>query len=262
MDNEQIIDFFADSNEDESECFIEAKLDLIKNLTVYRPISKENVEVASMRLNSETTTKRNSKDVAFEQIDSRKMNRHIIDNSAAPFDSSTPLKNVKSTEESHQFKEYAIEDVKILKINGAMGLSIVGGGSDPCHPFGVAEPGIFISKIAPGGAASRTNLRIGDRILKVNNINITGFTHDKTVDELKHYPNEVVLTVRHDPQPSGLTDINLFKAYPEETLGIRIHGGIKTKSANPLDQTDEGIFVIDVRFVFIIYFNLKHFFLF
>lgn len=143
--------------------------------------------------------------------------------------------------------ENTIEDIKILKINGAMGLSIVGGGSVPCHPFGIDEPGIFISKIAPDGAASRTNLRIGDRILKVNGVNINNSTsHDETVEELKRFHNEVVLTVKHEPQPDGLAEINLLKSQPEEPLGIRIHGGIENKSANPYDQTDEGIFIIDV----------------
>ena len=56
----------------------------------------------------------------------------------------------------------------------------------------------------------------------------------------------MTLTVRHDPQPSGLMEIILIKTHIEETLGIRIHGGIENKSANPYDPTDEGIFIIDV----------------
>lgn len=178
-------------------------------------------------------------------------NFELIKSSETPIDSSTPMRmafNYKLFyEKNGDSNQYPAEDIKITKINGAMGLSIVGGGSVPCHPFGIDEPGIFISKIAHDGAASRTNLKIGDRILKVNGIDVTKASHDETVEELKRYPNEVVLTVRHDPQPLGLNEITLSKLHPEETIGIRIHGGIENKSANPFDQRDEGIFIIDVN---------------
>ena len=55
----------------------------------------------------------------------------------------------------------------MVKAGGPLGLSIVGGIDHSSHPFGIEEPGIFISKIVPDGAASRTTLRIGDRILAV-----------------------------------------------------------------------------------------------
>ena len=55
----------------------------------------------------------------------------------------------------------------LVKAGGPLGLSIVGGIDHSSHPFGIEEPGIFISKIVPDGAASRTSLRIGDRILAV-----------------------------------------------------------------------------------------------
>ena len=119
--------------------------------------------------------------------------------SSIPIDSSTPLKNKLPYQVDTQQRNRGgmeIEEIKIIKINGAMGLSIVGGGSVPCHPFGINEPGIFISKIAPEGAASKTNLRVGDRILKVNNIDIIGATHDETVEELKRYSTQVRFFIR------------------------------------------------------------------
>lgn len=64
--------------------------------------------------------------------------------------------------------ESVVEEIRLIKNNGAMGLSIVGGGNVACHPFGVDKPGIFISKIVPDGPAARTtSLRVGDRLLKV-----------------------------------------------------------------------------------------------
>lgn len=62
----------------------------------------------------------------------------------------------------------------------------------------------FFLKILPNGSASRTNLRIGDRILKVNNRDVTQATHLEAVEALLQPTSEVILLVRHDPQPAGL----------------------------------------------------------
>jgi protein scribble len=141
---------------------------------------------------------------------------------------------------------HPIEEIFIKKVNGAMGLSIVGGGNFACHPFGVNRPGIFISKIVGQGPASNTNLRVGDRLLKVNGVDVTNMTHDETVEELKQNSEQVILLVSHDPQPAGMQEVILNRSFPEETLGIRINGGIENKSANPFDTSDEGIFVVNL----------------
>jgi hypothetical protein len=224
---------------------------LIKKLTVYRPYVSDET-VGSFPVNQKTELH------ISEPIVLTNMN-------ASPLNSSTPMRapmispvglSVQTpTVEDVESVNWKTEDIRINKINGAMGLSIVGGGSVACHPFGVNEPGIFISKIVTHGAASRTSLRVGDRLLKVNGVDVTQVTHDEAVDELKRHFHEVLLTVRHDPQPSGLKEIILQRSHPEETLGIRINGGIENKSANPNDSTDEGIFVIDVGF-FCFFFSL------
>jgi protein scribble len=168
-------------------------------------------------------------------------------NAASPI-SSTPLKlnSENLNVDENKLYVYEKEEIRINKINGAMGLSIVGGGNVACHPFGVDKPGIFISKIVPDGAASKTNLKVGDRILKVNDMDVTQISHDDAVEELKRHPNHVLLLVSHDPQPNGLQEIVLHRSFPEETLGIRINGGIENKSANIFDPTDEGIFVVNI----------------
>lgn len=36
-----------------------------------------------------------------------------------------------------------------MKSGGPLGLSIVGGSDHASHPFGINEPGVFISKVLP-----------------------------------------------------------------------------------------------------------------
>ena len=40
-----------------------------------------------------------------------------------------------------------LQRVTVTKCNGSLGMSIVGGRGQTSHPFGVTEPGIFISKV-------------------------------------------------------------------------------------------------------------------
>lgn len=137
---------------------------------------------------------------------------------------------------------YPTETVVIVKAGGPLGLSIVGGLDHPSHPFGTGEPGIFISKIVSDGAAAKTSLRIGDRILSVNGKDISSASHMEAVNCLTTQSFEILLEVRHDPQPLGLQEIKLYKELGER-LGISIRGGAKSKGGHPLDKTDEGIFI-------------------
>jgi protein scribble len=60
------------------------------------------------------------------------------------------------------------------------------------------------SQIVPGGIAALCGkLRMGDRILKVNDTDVTGATHQEAVMELLRPGDEIKLTVQHDPLPAG-----------------------------------------------------------
>ncbi|CAF1614707.1 unnamed protein product [Rotaria magnacalcarata] len=139
-----------------------------------------------------------------------------------------------------------IEEARVSKGNGPMGLSIVGGTDQACPPFGLNQRGVFVSKILPNGSASRTNLRIGDRILKVNNRDVSQATHLEAVEALLQPTSEVILLVHHDPQPAGLKEVTLTR-HTGEPLGIRINGGVDGKRVNPDDPEDDGIFVTEVK---------------
>ncbi|VBB25787.1 unnamed protein product [Acanthocheilonema viteae] len=139
------------------------------------------------------------------------------------------------------------EEVELVRDNHSLGLSIVGGSDHSSHPFGINSPGVFISKITLNSPAGRSQrLRIGDRILSVNNINIRTAKHQTAVEALKQSDRTVRLLVIHEPQPPGLRQVTI-KRNVGEALGLNICGGIGSPPANPLDKSDEGIFIEKVE---------------
>ncbi|XP_071340939.1 protein scribble homolog isoform X19 [Trachinotus anak] len=141
--------------------------------------------------------------------------------------------------------EYPIEEVMLVKSGGPLGLSIVGGSDHASHPFGINEPGVFISKVIPHGLACQSGLRVGDRILEVNAIDLRHATHQEAVRALLANKQEIRMLVRRDPSPPGMQEIVIQKQ-PGEKLGISIRGGAKGHAGNPFDPTDEGIFISKV----------------
>uniref|UniRef100_A0A8C7PYA4 Protein scribble homolog n=1 Tax=Oncorhynchus mykiss TaxID=8022 RepID=A0A8C7PYA4_ONCMY len=141
--------------------------------------------------------------------------------------------------------EYPIEEVMLVKAGGPLGLSIVGGSDHASHPFGVSEPGVFISKVIPHGLACQSGLRVGDRILEVNTIDLRHATHQEAVKALLSNKQEIRMLVRRDPSPPGMQEIVIQKQTGEK-LGISIRGGAKGHAGNPFDATDEGIFISKV----------------
>ncbi|KAG7213448.1 hypothetical protein KM043_002721 [Ampulex compressa] len=139
-----------------------------------------------------------------------------------------------------------IQDVVLVK-EGSLGFSIIGGTDHSCTPFGAKEPGIFISHVVPGGIAAKSGkLRMGDRILKVNGTDVTKATHQEAVMELLRPGEQIVLTVQHDPLPDSYQELVIVKE-PGEKLGMHIKGGLRGQKGNPLDHTDEGVFISKIN---------------
>uniref|UniRef100_A0A2A4JNU0 PDZ domain-containing protein n=1 Tax=Heliothis virescens TaxID=7102 RepID=A0A2A4JNU0_HELVI len=140
-----------------------------------------------------------------------------------------------------------IEDVTLVKEGGSLGFSIIGGTDHSCVPFGGKEPGIFISHVVPGGVAARSGkLRMGDRLLKVNGVELTGATHRDAVQLLLQPGATLTLTVRHDPLPNGFQDLTIIKQEGEK-LGMHIKGGLNGQRGNPNDPNDEGVFISKIN---------------
>ncbi|XP_017079677.2 protein lap4 isoform X19 [Drosophila eugracilis] len=141
------------------------------------------------------------------------------------------------------------QEVVLPKNQGSLGFSIIGGTDHSCVPFGTREPGIFISHIVPGGIASKCGkLRMGDRILKVNDADVSKATHQDAVLELLKPGDDIKLTIQHDPLPPGFQEVLLSKAEGER-LGMHIKGGLNGQRGNPADPSDEGVFVSKINSV-------------
>nr|CAH7715253.1 unnamed protein product [Callosobruchus chinensis] len=142
-----------------------------------------------------------------------------------------------------------IEDVTLSKLEGSLGFSIIGGTDHSSIPFGAKEPGIFISHMVPGGTAAKSGkLRVGDRILKVNGTDVTHATHQEAVMELLRPGDHITLTIRHDPLPDGYQELIIDKG-ENEKLGMHIKGGLQGQRGNPLDRSDEGVFISKINSV-------------
>uniref|UniRef100_A0A3Q1G406 PDZ domain-containing protein n=1 Tax=Acanthochromis polyacanthus TaxID=80966 RepID=A0A3Q1G406_9TELE len=107
--------------------------------------------------------------------------------------------------------------------NSGLGFSIAGGTDNP-HIGD--DPGIFITKIIPGGAASEDGrLRVNDCILRVNDSDVSEVSHSKAVEALKVAGSIVRLYVRRRrPMLETIIEIKLIKG--PKGLGFSIAGGV------------------------------------
>ncbi|XP_076807797.1 protein scribble homolog isoform X3 [Clavelina lepadiformis] len=160
-------------------------------------------------------------------------------------DSSLPLAKEKSPIVTG-VEEFPVEEIFLDKGPGQLGLSIVGGTDHSSHPFGDGKSGIYVSKIQCDGAAAHSNLKVGDKILKVNDYNLENATHTEGANALLSSGPDMRISVRHDPPPADMKEVVLTR-YPGEKLGISIRGGVKGHAGNPNDDTDEGIFISKIN---------------
>uniref|UniRef100_A0A4W3IW24 Discs large MAGUK scaffold protein 3 n=1 Tax=Callorhinchus milii TaxID=7868 RepID=A0A4W3IW24_CALMI len=108
-------------------------------------------------------------------------------------------------------------------LRGGLGFSIAGGIDNPHVPD---DPGIFITKIIPGGAAAMDGrLGVNDCVLRVNEVDVSEVVHSKAVEALKEAGPVVRLLVRRrQPPPEAILEVNLLKG--PKGLGFSIAGGI------------------------------------
>ncbi len=92
-------------------------------------------------------------------------------------------------------KNYYLRDPRRVHLQRGptgLGFNIVGG---------EGGEGIFISFILTGGPADLSgNLRKGDQIISVNNIDLTQATHEQAADVLKNAGNQVAIVIQYRPE--------------------------------------------------------------
>ncbi|XP_046716991.1 disks large homolog 2 isoform X32 [Silurus meridionalis] len=119
--------------------------------------------------------------------------------------------------------EYEFEEITLERGNSGLGFSIAGGTDNP-HIGD--DPGIFITKIIPGGAAAEDGrLRVNDCILRVNEVDVSEVSHSRAVEALKVAGSIVRLYVRRRrPMLETIIEIKLIKG--PKGLGFSIAGGV------------------------------------
>ncbi|KAJ7996804.1 hypothetical protein DPEC_G00222330 [Dallia pectoralis] len=119
--------------------------------------------------------------------------------------------------------EYEFEEITLERGNSGLGFSIAGGTDNP-HIGD--DPGIFITKIIPGGAAAEDGrLRVNDCILRVNEADVSEVSHSKAVEALKVAGSIVRLYVRRRrPMLETVIEIKLIKG--PKGMGFSIAGGV------------------------------------
>ncbi|XP_035481852.1 disks large homolog 2 isoform X16 [Scophthalmus maximus] len=135
--------------------------------------------------------------------------------------------------------EYEFEEITLERGNSGLGFSIAGGTDNP-HIGD--DPGIFITKIIPGGAAAEDGrLRVNDCILRVNDADVSEVSHSKAVEALKVAGSIVRLYVRRRrPMLETIIEIKLIKG--PKGLGFSIAGGV----GNQHIPSDNSIFVTKI----------------
>lgn len=120
--------------------------------------------------------------------------------------------------------------VRLLKHNSdkPLGFYIRDGTSVRVTPSGIEKvPGIFISRLVPGGLAESTGLlAVNDEVLEVNGIEVSGKTLDQVTDMMIANSHNLIITVKPANQPVATPrrmnranlpykDLNMVKSNPD-----------------------------------------------
>ncbi|CAB3997767.1 partitioning defective 6 [Paramuricea clavata] len=120
--------------------------------------------------------------------------------------------------------------VRLLKHNSdkPLGFYIRDGTSVRVTPNGIEKvPGIFISRLVPGGLAESTGLlAVNDEVLEVNGIEVSSKTLDQVTDMMIANSHNLIITVKPANQPvatprtmsqghMGYKDTNMVKSNPD-----------------------------------------------
>ncbi len=150
--------------------------------------------------------------------------------------------------------------IEIVLVKGSTGLGFsIAGGTD--HPIESGDPYVYITMIIPGSAAALDGrLRVGDKVLEVNECDMTNITHDDAVRVLQQSPQEVhmivarlpegFITEEQDVAPEPTNDIPVYEDVMEIEFERSATGGLGFSIAggtdDPVDESDNFIYVTQI----------------
>ncbi len=125
-----------------------------------------------------------------------------------------------------------VRRVKLLKHSSdrPLGFYIRDGTSVRVTPYGLEKvPGIFISRLVPGGLAEGTGLlAVNDEILEVNAIEVIGKSLDQVTDMMVANSQNLIITVKPASQPPSTP-----RTQPMATVKPGQRAGSVTTAATP-----------------------------
>ncbi|KAK0168904.1 hypothetical protein PV327_002662 [Microctonus hyperodae] len=81
---------------------------------------------------------------------------------------------------------------------------------------------VYVQSVKEGGAAARAGLHAGDKIIKVNGVNVMQSTHTEVVQLIKS-STQVVLTVQQKPVGANLSGLQLSNTAATNIIGTQQH---------------------------------------
>lgn len=139
-------------------------------------------------------------DLMLQDMNKKQKNRPVNQLISAPKD----FRVVSSIVDADMLPD-TVRRVKLLKHSSdrPLGFYIRDGMSVRVTPYGLEKvPGIFISRLVPGGLAEGTGLlAVNDEILEVNAIEVLGKSLDQVTDMMVANSQNLIITVKPASQP-------------------------------------------------------------
>lgn len=176
-------------------------------------------------------------DLMLQDMNKKQKNRPVNQLISAPKD----FRVVSSIVDADLLPD-TVRRVKLLKHSSdrPLGFYIRDGMSVRVTPYGLEKvPGIFISRLVPGGLAEGTGLlAVNDEILEVNAIEVLGKSLDQVTDMMVANSQNLIITVKPASQPPSTPRTSSQSRKMTKSLG---GGGAMASPGNAAGTTPKPI---------------------
>ncbi|CAI8037712.1 Leucine-rich repeat-containing protein 1 [Geodia barretti] len=226
--------------------------------------SVDSMEVVTMQIDARRTESPDDKEIRHTSPGLAKMSgmhnlasSEALDQSKATDETSTTSDALKDAEYSYATEVSGLSQLQTVEVTidlvkqpgRTLGFSIAGGrGSTPAYED--VDESIFVTKIASGGLAEQDGrLRLGDKLLKVNSVNMMNATHTEAVTVLKNVKevcrmvvSREVLVVMPEEQLEKTEDSHTPTPTREDTATVSAVAvaGVPTSELSDTGASEEG----------------------